>query len=159
MREIGVVDGNPGLQILLEIKRERPLMSPHEILFESAKNAFGIGIAFWVVPGGENLLDMKLRTGFHEGFAGGLAAIVRDELWLTFMRTNTVREPGIYSPVKGFEPIGSFAGQRSVVADDFFGKPVDDDMNINPTPTLNVDLGHVGSPVLIGDFGPRFGSC
>ena len=44
------------------------------LFFYRANDAFGIGVAFWVIPRGEDLLDAKGQRGLHERFgkwAGG----------------------------------------------------------------------------------------
>lgn len=48
MREVGVVIIDPGLEIVLEIKRAVPFVDPDEVFFDSAHDAFGISVALWV---------------------------------------------------------------------------------------------------------------
>ena len=68
MGEISVVVVNPEFKIGDKLKREMPIIGPNEVFFHGAKNAFSIGIALWVVPGGKDLPNFELGTRLHKRF-------------------------------------------------------------------------------------------
>ena len=97
VREIGIVGKDPRVEVFLEFKRIVPVIDPNQIFLEGTKKSFCVSVAFGVVPRGKDLFDFELRTGLHKGLGSGLAAIVRDNFWLSFVVQNTLRKTGIYS--------------------------------------------------------------
>ena len=67
-------------------------MGPDQIFFQGSEGAFGIGIAFGVVPGSEDLLDVESGAGLHEKLGSRLAAVVADELGRLSDFTDSLRE-------------------------------------------------------------------
>lgn len=59
MREIGVVIVDPTSESNFEVEGFVPLVGPDEVLLDGTHDAFGVGVALGIGPGGEDLLDAE----------------------------------------------------------------------------------------------------
>ena len=78
MRVVIVVVVNPFVDGDFKVKRMIPVVTPDDVFFDGAHNAFGVGIALGIAPGGKDLLEAQDRARLHEALGSGLAAVVRD---------------------------------------------------------------------------------
>ena len=130
-------------------------MGPDEILFQGSEGALGIGIAFGIVPGGEDSFDAKQRAGLHEIFRGRLAAVVADDLRRFFNFTDALRELIEDGLIQSLKPIPGFGFEAEGEAHDFLGVPVEHNHEVHPAPVTELDLGHVNAPELVDAVRPR----
>ncbi len=129
-------------------------MGPNEIFFQGSKGAFGIGIAFGIVPRSEDLLDAKRGASLHEKFRSRLAAIVADEFWRVRDFADALRKLLKDSMIQSLKPIPGFGFETEGQTHDFFGVPVKDNDQIHPAPVTELDLCHVDAPELADPVSP-----
>ena len=124
-------------------------MGPDEVFFQGPEGALGIGVAFRIVPGSEDLFDAKRRAGLHEKLGSRLAAVVADKLWRFRDFTNALRKLLEDSMIKSLKPVPGLRLETEGEAHDFLGVPIKHNDQVHPAPVTELDLGLVNAPVLV----------